>query len=174
MQSVVMKAAESPSFRQWNGKALRVPVFLLLLGIPSICVSQNQIVVGVGFGGARPRLSHSVAAFSMDAGMTLSRDGYLVVRGTWWDTADPIRVLGVQWGGRWPRHRWLYGEIGAMTIFYPRTGTSGSVARPALGASLGFEIDLLRGFQLQAGASQVRDTHDFSQSLGITIRYSRR
>lgn len=125
----------------------------------------------VAAGAHRATVGNASAALGMtaDIGRRLAPDSrYLFLRGYWWDTASARAGVGLYYGGRGTKWRFIYADFG-VTAISAKNAAGRTLLHPGVGWTLAGVLDLARHVQIRLGGGYLWDTKLTTRSLGASI-----
>lgn len=150
-------------------RATSLGVLLMGCGAATVAHAQSRVAGGVGLHVASVGNSSPVLAATADIGVSLrSQPRQLFLRAQWWATSQVRAGVGLYYGGRWTRHRFVYGEAGVGATG-SKDSANNMTVRPAIGFALGWAIDVSHTVQVRLVSGYLRDTQKATYSLGVSL-----
>lgn len=155
-------------------KVLRALLFLCVVAglssaMPRTVAGQGRWALGGGLHHADVGAESGVLGVTADIGYRLGYDSRRVIfRLSWWDTIDALGAVGLYYGVRGKRRRFIYGDLGISAIREESTAGRASW-RPAVGLAIAGVLDLGDGIELRAGGAQLWSAKKSITNVGLSI-----
>lgn len=143
----------------------------MLAVIPTVLHSQNPWGVAVGTFGARVDSRPAVLSATLDVAHRFSNPGrFIALRSYWWKTSPASGGVGIFYGGRGSKWRFLHADAGVIGIAR-RSGSGRIVLAPAVAWSVAAVVDLLPNVQFRLGGGYLLGSKTRITTIGATACY---
>lgn len=143
--------------------------------LPRSLDGQARWVVAAGAHRATVGTASPVLGLTTDFGYRLSSSGgFLSLRMQWWDTVDPLAAIGLYYGGRSKKWRFIYVDLGIAAI-RAESAAGRATVRPAVGLTVAGVLDIANDVKLRVGGAQLWESAQLWDSdkailnLGVSI-----